>query len=165
MSLGVQSKTSDGQTVGTSYLRADIALKARLLTAHRDRSPSLALLAGYGYSRFAFDTGAPNRELPTGVYQMLRVGIDGRAPIDRVMLSLGAEYDRLVSIDPLGNITGASSGNGITTHGGIGFEIVPGLFARLDARYTWILFAIQRDLPSNIVDQYFTLSLGPEITF
>lgn len=165
MSVGVHSKASDGQIVGTSFLRAEGALKLRILTAERPRSPSVALLLGYGYSRFVFDTAPPNRELPTAVYQMLRAGLDGRAPIDRVVLSVGAEYDRLVSIRALGTVSPGSSGNGVTAHGGVGFEIVPGFFVRLDARYTWLLFALVRDIPSNVVDQYLTGSLAAELTF
>jgi len=165
MSLGVHSKSSDGQTVGTTFLRTGGALKFRLLTAKREQSPWIALLLGYGYSRFTFDDSPPDRELPTAVYQMLRAGLDGRAPIDRVVLSLGAEYDRLFSIARLGTVTPAPSGNGVTARAGIGFEVTPDFFVRLDARYTWLSFGLSRDVPSNIVDQYLTGSLAGELTF
>jgi hypothetical protein len=165
MFIGVHSKTSDGQVAGTNALRGDGALKFRILTAQRAQSPSIALLVGYGYSRFVFDGSPSNRELPTAVYQMFRAGLDGRVPVDRVALFLGAEYDRLFSIAELGNVTPASSGNGVTVRGGIGFELVPGFFARLEARYTWLSFRLLRDVPSTVVDQYLTGSLAGELVF
>jgi hypothetical protein len=165
MSLGAQSKSSDGRTLGTSWIRADGALKVRLFTAHRDRAPWLALLLGYGTSRFTFDGAPSNREVPTGVYQMLRAGLDGRAPIDRVVLSAGAEYDRLVSISPLGNLPAASSGNGVTARAGVGFEVASEFYLRLEGRYTWLKFDLVRDVRSVAIDQYLTGSLSAELAF
>jgi hypothetical protein len=165
MSLGVQSKSSDGQTLATTWIRAEGALKARLFTAHRSRSPWLALLLGYGTSRFTFDGAPSNREIPTGVYQILRAGLDGRAPIDRIVLSAGAEYDHLVSIETLGNLPAGSSGNGVTARAGVGFEIAEEFFLRLEGRYTWLRFGLVRDVPSYAVDQYLTGSLSGELAF
>lgn len=165
MSLGVQSKSSDGQALGTTWMRADAALKFRMFTARRSGSPWLSLLLGYGYSRFAFDNPPADRDIPVGVYQMLRAGLDGRAPIDRVALSLGAEYDRLVSIAPLGNLAVAPSGNGLTVRGGVGFEMAQEFFLRLEGRYTWLRFELLRDVPSVAVDQYLTGSLSGELAF
>jgi hypothetical protein len=165
MSLGVQSKSSDGQPLGTTWIRADGALKFRVFTASRSGSPWLALLLGYGYSRFAFDDPPANRDIPVGIYEMLRVGLDGRAPIDRVSLSLGAEYDHLVSIAALGNLPAGPSGNGLTIRGGVGFGIVPEFSVRLEGRYTWLRFELLRDIPSVAVDQYLTGSLTGELAF
>lgn len=163
--LGLHSKTSDGQSIGTTFMRVDSALRLRAFTAHHANPPWLAAYGGYAYSRFVFDGGPTNRELPTAVYQIVRAGLDGRAPLDRVALSAGVEYNRLVSIDPLGNVGAASSGNGVTARAGAGIEIAAGVLARLDVRYTWLLFALERDVPSNVVDQYLTGSLGAELVF
>lgn len=165
MSVGVQSKSSDGQALPTTWMRAEGALKARLFTAHRSRSPWLALLLGYGYSRFAFDDAPANREIPSGVYQMLRAGLDGRAPIDRIVLTAGAEYDRLVSIESLGTLPAGSAGNGVTARVGVGFEVTADFFLRLEGRYSWLRFGLIRDVPSFAVDQYLTGSISGELAF
>ena len=165
MALGLHSKASDGQTLLTNFLRADGAVKVRFFTANRERSPWIAILVGYGYSRFTFDGGPTNRELPTAVYQMFRAGLDGRAPIDHVVLGLGGEYDRLTSIEPLGVGRPAASGNGVTVRTSLGFEITAGFTLRVEGRYSWLLFSLVRDLPSNVVDQYLTGSLSGELAF
>jgi hypothetical protein len=165
MSIGTQSKSSDGQTLPTAWIRAEGAFKARVFTAHRNRSPWLAVLLGYGYSRFAFDNAPTNREIPTGVYQMLRAGLDGRAPIDRIVLSAGAEYDHLVSIDSLGTLPAGSSGNGVTARASVGFEVASDFFLRLEGRYTWLRFGLVRDVPSYAVDQYLSGSVSGELAF
>jgi hypothetical protein len=165
MSLGAHSKSSDGQTLATTFTRGDFALKARLFTANRTRSPWIALVLGYGFSRFTFDDAPPNREIPTGDYAMFRAGLDARAPIDRIVLSAGAEYDRLLSIAALGNLHAAPSGNGLTARAAVGFEFARDFQLRLEGRYTWLTFGLVRDVPSIAVDQYLTGSLSGELAF
>jgi hypothetical protein len=164
-SIGAESTTSDRTSVGTSFLRAGGALRGRVPFRNREPSPFVAVYAGYLYSSFTFDSAPPGREVPTATYQALRFGADARVPIQRLLLTGGAEYDHVVSIGALGTTKAHAPGNGVTGSLGFGFQLSPWLVARVDGHLTWITYRLPRIVPAHAEDMYAGFQLGAELTF
>jgi hypothetical protein len=164
-SLGFSSMTSDRTLVGTTFQRAEGALEGRIPFASEGEAPWLALLAGYGYTRFVFDAAPAGREIPTAIYQALRFGAKARIPVGRVHFTGGAEFDHLLSIAKLGTSRARAPGNGVTATLGAAFALTPWLLIGLDARYTWLTYAFVRTPSATATDQYVTYALAMDVLF
>jgi hypothetical protein len=164
-SLGVTSTTSERKSVGTTYLRAEGALRGRIPFSSRKTAPWLSLLAGYGYTRYSFDAAPSGREVPTARYHALRFGADTRIPVKRFFFTGGAEFDHVVSIAKLGTSRAHAPGNGVTARLGTGVTLTPWLATRLDARYAWVTYDFVRKPSATGTDQYVTLALAVEVLF
>jgi len=164
-SLDVSSTTSQRKSVGTTFTRAEVALKGRIPFSSKERAPWLALLAGYGYTQFSFDSAPAGREIPTAQYHALRFGADTRIPVKRFHFTGGAEFDHLVSIGKLGTSRAHAPGNGVTGRLGAGVALVPWLAARVDARFTFLTYDMVRTPAAHSTDQYVTLAFTLEALF
>jgi hypothetical protein len=164
-SLGVRSTTDTRRSVATSWTRIEGLVKGRLFLGKEKRAPWLAVVGGYAHSSFVFDGVPSDREIPSGRYDIVRLGVEGQMSVDRLSLSSGLEYNRLVAIGALGDTRPSSSGDGLTARAGASFEIYPWLSARLEMRYIWCSFGLVRAVPATVIDQYATARLGLEARF
>jgi hypothetical protein len=164
-SFGVRSTTSERLTVETSWTRAEAALKGRFVFGKTEQAPWLALLAGYGYSSFSFESAPEEREVPTATYHMMRFGLDTSIPLHRFVFSGAAEYDHLFSIGALAIARTKAPGHGFTARLGIGFRITPWLVSRLGGRFAWFTYDFIRSVDAHAVDEYIGGEAGFEATF
>lgn len=178
-SVGATSTTSDRASVGTTYLRAEGALKARIPFSSKASAPWLALFAGYGYTGYTFGAVPPDREIPSARYNALRLGADARVRVNRFHFTGAAEYDHLLTIGDQGTALPASPvvstvpiavraqtpGYGLTARLGAGFELVRWLLVRVDGRLTWVTYDYVRTPSAKATDQYVTASLSLEALF
>ena len=72
----------------------------------------------------------------------------------------GAAYDHVLSIAALGTTSARAPGNGVTAHLGVGYRLLPWLVARVDARFQWLRYDLDRKLAAHATDEYGTLDLG-----
>jgi hypothetical protein len=163
-SVGVRSITEDRTTVSTTFTRAEGSLRGRIFAGSAEPS-WLTVFAGYRWSDFSFGSAPDGREIPTGRYHILRAGLDARLPLAWLIVSAGAEYDRLVSIADLGDTSAPAPGNGLVAHLGAGVPIAPWLGARLDAAYTFYTFRVDREVSARVNDHYAIGSLALEASF
>jgi hypothetical protein len=84
-------------TLDTKWYGWDVNLRGRYHLGERGASPSIGVEAGVGKLVFAFKGAAADTDRMPGVdYQYLRVGADGRIPLGRVDLLLGAAFRHLL---------------------------------------------------------------------
>jgi hypothetical protein len=159
-SLGLRSTTSDRKTVDASWTRVETALRGRLLFGKGDRASWLAIFAGYGYSTYVFDAAPADREIPTAQYHMLRFGSDARVTALPFFFTAAAEYDHVTSIGPLGTQQARTPGNGLTARLGVGLHLLPWLVARIDARFFWLRYDLDRSIAAHAIDDYGSLDAG-----
>jgi len=173
-SLGLHSTTDDAlvsdstvstlRTLGTSFTRLDTAAKYRFFLGNA-RSAYVAPLLGFSYSRFAFDDAPRGSEVPSGTYDVIRAGVEGRISFASLGLFATAEYDQLVAIGYLGESAPASSGPGTTVRAGASLALFHFLSARLEASYTLWAYDMIRSVPALATDQYVACRLGLEASF
>jgi hypothetical protein len=170
-SIGIKSSTDDAaigdvestaRTVTTSYLRIETAAKARWVLGSGPLPSFAGVFTGFSYSRFAFSDPPVNVEIPAATYDVLRLGLEGRATFGRLSLFASSEVDLLVAIAYLGDARPAPPGPGTTLHAGASFALTSWLAARVEGSYTVFAYSMVRDVAAVVTDQYGAGRLGLE---
>jgi hypothetical protein len=165
----LDSSTTDGEDIRTSWDHGDLALHVPVRLGQRPRAPQIGATLGYGWIGFSFATTEPlAAEIPTVTYRFVRIGLTGQLPLSG-RLSLNAAFDYL------GPFSGGSvyerfrdvTINGIDARLGLGFDIAEGtrLFLILDyTRFFSSFVPIPGDayVAGGALDQFGTVKIGFE---
>jgi hypothetical protein len=164
--FALDSETSDGTVVGTSWNRFDVGLRFRLNLGDRGDAPVLGLTGGFSRMDFSFDAPAPlSEEVPAVTYSSLFVGLDGRVPVGPVAIGAGAKYlGALGAGDTKDRFTDPSIG-GVSFGLGVAVPIAMGLEGRFWTEYQRWFYAFKPEVGDPFVaggalDQYLFLQLG-----
>jgi hypothetical protein len=135
--FAVDSTTSDGVAIETSWTRFDGVLRGRLLFPG-SHSFELGIYAGVDASYFDMSTKTKVATLlPSARTVSLRFGFDTRLLVAwRLSLMLGAAYLVPTSSGEIYHRFRSPSVGGIDTDFGFALAIIPGLEAQLTGRYT-----------------------------
>ena len=170
-SLGVESVTSDGQTVRAAFQRYAFGLRARIPTGDRKSRPLIGVEGTYGIWNYAFTgTSEAVDEAPSVQYKYVRAGADARIPFGSLALLAGAGYMNIWSAGTLSerfpNLTVA----GVDALGGGSWAVAAPVELRLLVTYTRF-FSSANPAPGadyiagGTLDQYVILTLGASIIF
>jgi hypothetical protein len=172
--FALDSETSDGTVVGTSWNRFDVGLRFRLSLGDRGDAPVLGLTGGFARHDFSFDAEGPlAEEVPSVTYSSLFIGLDGRIPAGPVAimaagkylgaLSAGATKDRFT--DQGGAAERPTSVGGVSFAGGVAIPIAYGFEGRVMAEYQRWFYSFEPEvgdpnIAGGALDQYLFLQLG-----
>lgn len=163
--FGLQSTTTQGNIVNTTWDHADIGLRARIPLGAR--GSMIAAHGGFEITRFLFAT--LDKEVaassPSVSYKALRAGVDGRIAVGRAALLLDASYDGALSAGAVhARFRGAKVG-GVDFGAGIAVAIGAGFEARITARYMRYFYAF-KPIPGDTyvaggaLDELFSAGVG-----
>jgi hypothetical protein len=174
--LGAANNPPAYVPVDTTFVRYGVGLRYRLpLTARAADPIVLGASVGYGAYRFGFDEGvlrpAPDLEVPAASYDLVRIGVDLRAPVGPVAFLASAKYLHAFSVGMLGNRTPVGTADGVDLTIGVAVRLLPPLSLQALAQYAVLAFDLRPlagrdgDLPGRVVDSYLAFSMGPNISF
>lgn len=164
--FALDSETSDGTVVGTSWNRFDVGLRFRLNLGDRGDAPVLGLTGGFARMDFSFDAPAPlSEEVPAVTYSSLFVGLDGRVPVGPVAIGAGAKYLGALDAGATKDRFTDPSVGGVSFGLGVAVPIVMGLEGRFWTEYQRWFYAFKPEVGDPFVaggalDQYLFLQLG-----
>jgi hypothetical protein len=161
--------------VGTTFVRYGVGLRYRFaLPAPTADAVVLGASIGYGAHRFEFDekTLPPQSDLevPRARYDLMRIGVDVRAPVGPVMFVGSATFLHAFSVGSLGNRTPAGTAEGVEAAIGVAVRVWQPVSVQASARYAVLVFNLQPlqgregDRPARVTDSYVTLSIGPVVS-
>jgi hypothetical protein len=161
--------------VDTSFVRYGVGLRYRMpLTARGPNAIVLGGSIGYGAYRFTFDESVlPEQrdlEVPRARYDLVRFGLDVRAPIGPVALLASAAFLHAFSVGALGNRTPTGAAEGVHAAIGLAVHLWRPVSVQASVQYAAMFFGLEPmkgregDQPGSVVDSYVTLSLGPVIS-
>lgn len=134
-------------TLGTTWYSWDMSLRGRLQLGERGASPILGLEAGLGQAVFSFNGNPETTDILPGVdYKFLRIGADGRVPVGRAAVVVGAGYRHLLT-------TTSPTGQTIPAAGSVGEHFPRADIAGLDARIGGS-FVLAEHLEARLVIAY-----------
>ncbi len=143
--VGVSSKTSTGESVSTTWTRAEGDLRLRLGFAGDDAEGARVLLVVRGgvlMERFGFSGDASLLPwLPDVSYLLWRAGVNGRFRVGPVALLVGFSYLPAIAGGTLASRFRETSFAGIELEGGIAVPIVPIFELRASTAYTRLFYA------------------------
>jgi hypothetical protein len=161
--------------VDTTFVTYGVGLRYRLpLTARAANAVVLGGAIGYGAHRFEFDQSVlpveRDLEVATAHFDLLRMGVDARAPIGPVVVLGRATFLHAFSVGPLGNRTPAGTAEGLEAAIGLAVHVWQPISVQASARFAAMFFDLsplqgrEGDLPGSVVDSYVTLSAGPVVS-
>lgn len=165
MAFGLDSATSTGEPIDTSFLRLNAGLRGRVRFGDAP-SPTLGINAGFTLLNFKYSApGELASEVPSASYKLLRFGLDMRIPAGPVALEFGGDfllplaggevYDRFTDPSVLG----------IEARGGVGVPLPGGFEVRLIGEYTRFFSAFapvvgDKYVAGGALDQLVWIRLG-----
>jgi hypothetical protein len=133
--------------LNTTWYSWDASLRGRLQLGARGASPVLGLEAGGGQVVFSFKGDPAMTDILPGVdYQYLRIGADGRVPVGRVAVVIGAGYRHLLT-------TTSPTGQTVPAAGSVGDHFPRADIAGLDARIGGVL-PLAEHIEARLVIRY-----------
>jgi hypothetical protein len=170
-SLGVESETTDGQTVKGTFQRFAFGLRARVPTGDRKTRPLVGLEGTYGVWNYAF-TGVDEAvdESPSVQYKYVRAGADARIPFGSVALLAGAGYMNIWSAGPLSDRFPNLTVAGVDALGGATLSVASTIELRALLTYTRFFSSANPEpgadyIAGGTLDQYVILTLGASTIF
>jgi hypothetical protein len=164
--VGLDAGLPDGTKMGTSWHRADAALRGRLRLGKQPGAPIVTLSAGYAFASFVFDAPATfAAEVPSVTYHSLRIGADGRVPLGPVALRLGAGYRVPLAAGALLDRFRDGSVGGVDALVGVAVPIAKGFEARAGAEYTRYFYSFFPNpgdpyIAGGALDEYVGFKIG-----
>ncbi|UQA55526.1 hypothetical protein [Polyangium aurulentum] len=164
--VGLDASLPDGTTMGTSWHRAEAALRGRLRIGDKPSAPLVMVSAGYAFASFVFK--APDSfaaQVPSVTYHSLRFGADGRVPLGPVALRAGAGYRLPLSAGALLERFRDGSAGGIDLMLGVAVPIAKGFEARAGAEYTRYFYSFFPNpgdpyIAGGALDEYVGIKIG-----
>jgi hypothetical protein len=143
----LQSGTSDGQKVDTSWMSLDLGLRGRLslLSSRLVVSPKL----GYGLTSFSLGDGTElvtqSGQLPSVSYNFVRTGVDVRASVWKIAFLGGIDYLVVTKAGDVAARYPHASVGGIDANLGLGFAFMNHFEARTGVRYQRFFYSMHPD--------------------
>lgn len=164
--LGLDAGLPDGTKMGTSWHRADAALRGRLRLGNKPGAPLVMVSAGYAFATFAFDAPAAfATQVPSVTYHSLRFGADGRVPLGPVALRLGVGYRLPFAAGALLERFRDGSVGCFDALLGVAVPITKGIEARAGAEYTRYFYSFYPNpgdpfIAGGALDEYVGFKIG-----
>jgi hypothetical protein len=140
--VALRSDVSSGSTFDTDWERFAAGVRGRLRTSEAMDGPVIALTGEYGEEKFAFGQTSIGDTAPSVDYRFVRIGTDLRVPLGRFSLVASGAGLAVLSAGDLTDRFSRASVAGIDAMLGASFTIVPGLEARLLARYRRFFYSM-----------------------
>jgi hypothetical protein len=159
------SGTSSGQDVATTWQDVEIGLRGRIHTGTAGKAPLLGAGIAFVSSVFDFGSSPAARDLPSARYKMLRLEFDGRIPIDRFAVLVGASYLPVFSAAPMTDRFPRASTQGVGGRLGVAARALPWLEGRLELKYDHFFYRLSPEpgdayVAGGALDQRLAITAG-----
>jgi hypothetical protein len=136
MAFGLDSATTTGEPIDTSFMRLNAGLRGRVRFGDVP-SPTLGINAGFSLLNFTYGAeGTLAAEVPGVSYKLVRFGLDMRIPAGPVALEFGGDFLLPLSGGEVYDRFTEASVMGIETRLGLGIPLAAGFELRLMGEYT-----------------------------
>ncbi len=165
----LESSTTDGQTVTSTWDHGDALLFVPVRLGKHMHAPTLGARLGYGWLDFSFAAPSPlSREIPTVTYRFLKMGLNGEMALTkRLFVSAGFDYLATLSGGAVYNRFRDTSIGGIDAQLGVGVNVASNTRLLMLFDYTRF-FSSFVPIPGDAyvaggaLDQYGTFKIGIE---